>query len=253
LTPEEYFQDSQQIADFLQQHGSKHRQWNPPAPDGCFPEAEWGFEPSLRKDIEAFARENGYRIRRIIFNYPQDLSPLVADLYRWWYQQRDIPCDRLFAESFVYLQPWWTLRLGLVPFWTVFNDRTSANRLDRYLEIAPDYDEIYLTLFSNGIRSLGIASIEEWRSIFNRASRHGDFIGVNEQTYTGDLASFTRHYTELKKLEGRYPIPEPLTLDQLDTFLAQVCSIRALETDSKEFVYAERESHSVRWLEHPLT
>ncbi|HEY9666433.1 MAG TPA: hypothetical protein V6C91_06485 [Coleofasciculaceae cyanobacterium] len=58
-------------------------------------------------------------------DYPQDPSPFVAELYRWWYRQRGLPNadsgsaaeNRLFIESFVYLQPWWTLRLGLVPFW----------------------------------------------------------------------------------------------------------------------------------------
>jgi hypothetical protein len=47
------------------------------------------------------------------------------------------------------------------------------------------------------------------------------FLGVNEQTYPQDLASFVRHYTELKKLTDRYPMPEPLSLDQFDQFLAQ--------------------------------
>ncbi|WP_279239650.1 hypothetical protein [Scytonema sp. UIC 10036] len=41
---------------------------------------------------------------------------------------------------------------------------------------------------------------------------------MNEQTYPKDLASSTRHYTDLKKLDGRYPMPEALTIHQLDTF-----------------------------------
>ncbi|HEY9666432.1 MAG TPA: hypothetical protein V6C91_06480 [Coleofasciculaceae cyanobacterium] len=44
---------------------------------------------------------------------------------------------------------------------------------------------------------------------------------MNEQTYPDDMASFVRHYTELKKLRERYPMPEPLRLDQLDQFLVQ--------------------------------
>jgi hypothetical protein len=232
LDPKEYFQDSQQIADFLRQRGSNHRHWNPPAPDGRLPESEWGFEPSLREDVEQFARQHGFRIRRIVFNDPQDLSPLVADLYRWWYQQRNLPTDRLLVESFVYLHPWWTLRLGLVPYWTVFNDQTSAALLNNYLDTTKPYNEIYANLFSNGLHSLGIASIDQWRVILNRARQHGQFIGVNEQTYPRDMASFIRHYTELKKLNGRYPIPKPLTLDQLDAFLAQA-----------------GDYHSVRWMD----
>jgi hypothetical protein len=235
LPPEAYFQDSQQIADFLRRRGSEHRQWNPPAPDGRWPESEWGFEPALREDVEQFAREHGFRVRRIVFDHPQDLSPLVADLYRWWYQQRGLPSDRLFVQSFVHLQPWWTLRLGVVPFWTVFNDQMSADRLNNYLDTTKPYDEIYMTLFSNGLHALGIGSIDQWRSILNRARQHGEFIGVDEQKYPVDAASYVRHYTDLKKLDGRYPIPEPLTLDQLDDFLAQA-----------------EDCYSVRWIEHPV-
>lgn len=109
----------------------------------------------------------------------------------------------------------------LVPFWTVFNDRTSANRLSNYLDVTKPYNEIYMTLFSNGLQALGQASLDEWRSILSCARDRGQFIGVNEQTYPGDLASYTRHYTELKQLEERYPMPEPLTLQQLDNFLVQ--------------------------------
>jgi hypothetical protein len=235
LAPEDYFQNSQQISDFLQQQGSSHRYWEPPAPDGRLPESEWGFEPALRQDVEQFARQYGFRIRRIVFDYPQDLSPLVADLYRWWYQERGLPSDRLLVESFVYLQPWWALRLGLVPFWTVFNDRMSAMRLNNYLDTAKPYDEIYMTLFSNGLRALGQASLDEWRSILSRARDRGQFIGVNEQTYPGDLGSYTRHYTDLKKLDRRYPMPEPLTLQQLDSFLAQA-----------------GDRYSARWIDHPV-
>jgi hypothetical protein len=235
LTPEDYFQDSQQITDFLRRRGSKHRLWNLPTPDGWWPESEWGYDSALSEDIEAFARERGLRIRRIVFQNPQDLSPLVADLYRWWYRARGLPSDRLLVESFTFLQPWWTLRLGLVPYWTVFNDRTSLNRLDNYLDTAEPYDEIYANLFSNGLYSLGMASIEQWRTMFHRARQHGRFIGVNEQKYPRDMASFIRHYTDLKKLDGRYPMPESLPLDRLDDFLKQA-----------------GDRYSVRWIEHPM-
>ena len=234
LTPEEYFQDSQRIADFLIRHGSNRRTWDPPAPDGQWPESEWGFEPGLRQDVEEFAREHGYRIRRIVFSHPQDLSPLVADLYRWWYQERNLPADRLIVKSFVYLEPWWALRIGLVPFWTVFNDQTSMEQLQHYLDTTKPYDEIYATLFSNVMDSIGLASIEQWQSVLSRARRRGRFIGVDQQKYPRDIASAIRHHTELKKLDGRYPIPEPLKLHQLDDFLAQA-----------------GDRYSVRLIEHP--
>ncbi|MEW6493019.1 MAG: hypothetical protein AB1589_11005 [Cyanobacteriota bacterium] len=68
---------------------------------------------------------------------------------------------------------------------------------------------LYATLFSNGLHSLGLAPIDEWRSIISRARKHSQFIGVNEQKYSKDLASATRHYTELKKLDQRSWQPSP--------------------------------------------
>ncbi|MBE9078607.1 hypothetical protein IQ241_15110 [Romeria aff. gracilis LEGE 07310] len=221
LSPEDYLQPSQQVADFLKRRGSRHRQWQSPLAHGRWPEAEWGFDPELRGDVERFAQQHGFQVCWITFSDPQDLSPLVANLYRWWYQQRGLPSGRLLSESFVYLQPWWVLRLGLVPFWAVFNDQTSLERLTKYLEAAPPYDEVYATLFSNGLYSLGIASIEQWQTIFDRANQHGQFIGVNERAYPRDNASFVRHYTDLKSFKQRYPLPNPLTLSQLSEFLAQ--------------------------------
>jgi hypothetical protein len=50
------------------------------------PEAEWGFAPALRDDVEDFARRHGYRVQRVVFEDAEDVSPMVADLYRWWYQ-----------------------------------------------------------------------------------------------------------------------------------------------------------------------
>ncbi|MBD0268372.1 MAG: hypothetical protein ICV77_08770, partial [Cyanobacteria bacterium Co-bin8] len=94
--------------------------------------------------------------------------------------------------------------------------------LNRYLDSSPPYNDIYLTLFSNGLEALGGASIEEWRTVLKQANCQGRFLGVDERKYPRDGASFIRHYTELKKLPDRFPMPAPLTLQQLDQFLAEV-------------------------------
>src|SRR5215208_5729567 len=86
--PDEFLHGSERVEDYLAGYGSHRKRWNPPEPDGERPEAEWGFEPILREDIERFAREKGYRMRRVVFEEPEDLSPLVAELYRRWYEER---------------------------------------------------------------------------------------------------------------------------------------------------------------------
>jgi hypothetical protein len=42
---------------------------------------------------------------------------------------------------------------------------------------------------------------------------------VAEEKFPKDYATFIRYHTDLKKIPARFPVPEPLTLDQLDGFL----------------------------------
>jgi hypothetical protein len=220
-TPEEYLRGSERVEEYLKRYGSHRRRWDPPEPDGESPEAEWGFEPALGEDVERFACERGYRVRRIVFEEPEELSPLVADLYRWWYKERGLLANRLLVESFVLMEPYWSLRTGSVPFWSKFAMEPPFAFLERYLDGADPYDHIHMMLFSHGVDSVGLVPIERWRSVLGRARKRGSFVGVDEQRFPRDFATFVRYYTDVKKIPARYPLPGPLALGQLETFLEQ--------------------------------
>lgn len=234
-TADEFHHGSVRVRRYLARYGSKRRRWDPPEPDGVGPEAEWGFEPALREDVERFARRRGFRVRRIAFDQPEDLSPLVADLYRWWYRSRGMPANRLVAESFIVMEPWWVVRTGSVPFWMVFNKEPSASGLEAYLDRTEPYDHIHMMLFSHGVESVGLVPIERWRSVIGRARRSCGFLGVDERAYPRDFAAFIRYNIDFeKKIAARYPMPGPLSLRQLDAFLE--------ESDGR---------YPVRWIEQP--
>lgn len=218
ISPQEYFEGSDRIADYLERNGSKRRTWDPPSANGEWPEAEWGFDPELGDDVERFATENGYSVRRITFDDPVQLSPFVADLYRWWYCRTERAADRLLVECFMFVQPHLAFTTGSVPYWATFNARDSVEHLRSYLETRDEYDEILLTLFSNSIEAAGLAPIESWREILKYARQDGRFVGVDEDRYPNDLASFVRHTTELEKFERAEVPSELLTLDDLDRF-----------------------------------
>ena len=184
------------------------------------PEAEWGFDPTLCEDLEAFAQERGLKIRRLVFEHPEDTSPLVADLYRDWYRRRGIPSNRLLVSSFILMDPHWTLRTGSVPYWSVFNTEPSADALQSYLDSVPAYDEINLMLFSHGVESLGNAPIGRWEALLQKAEQTGRFIGVDTRAYPRDFAVFARYHTALRRaIRERYPLPHPLTQAEFDAFL----------------------------------
>lgn len=221
-SPEEFLHGSDRVTEFLKRYNSPRQKWDAPAPNGVSPEAEWGFAAALRDDVERFALKRGYKVRRMVYDEPAYPSPFVAQLYRDWYQQRQINTNRLLVESFVLHEPYWTLRTGSVPFWTTFNLQPSLDWLQQYLNNTESYDEIYIMLFSHGADSIGLASIEQWRSVLKRAKQRGEFVGVDEKVYPRDFASMIRYYTDLKeKISERYPLPKALTLEQLDRFIEE--------------------------------
>lgn len=221
LEPEDYLAGGPRVAEFLEREGSSVRRWRQPEPTGDAPEAEWGFEPALRNDVAELARRQGYRLVRLSFTEPEDLSPLVADLYRWWYRRRGLEPRRLVADSFIVMEPWWTLRTGSVPFWAVFPVERSASRLEEYVRASGPWDEIGIMLFSNGVFGAGFAGIERWRQILRLARSLGTFLGVDEGRFPRDFATFKRYHTAMRNLRPRIPIPASLELDELDAFLAE--------------------------------
>ncbi len=219
VASDEIFSGSDRISAFLERQGSHRLEWDPPDADEDRPEAEWGFEPALEDDIERFARAAGYRVRRLSFDEPDDLSPFVADLYRFWYRSRGMPGNRLLVESFVVLDPYWALRTGSVPLWMKFNVDSDAESVEEYLDGAEPYDEINMMLFSHGVDSVGLAPIDRWRPILRRATSQGRFIGVDEKTYPRDFGVFTSYTRELqRRIEARHPLPRPLELADVDEF-----------------------------------
>src|SRR2546426_1021767 len=96
--PEEMMHGGERVETYLRRHKSDRIRWEPPPPDGTSPEAEWGFAPALREDIERFARVHDYRVQRVVFEQPEAMSPLVADLYRWWYERLGVADNRLVVD-----------------------------------------------------------------------------------------------------------------------------------------------------------
>lgn len=221
-SPAEYFAGGDRVSQFLHGYGSKHQHWDPPTPDGDTAEAEWGFDSSLAEDIESFARRYGYQVKRIATEEPDDLSPLVANLYRWWNRRRGIPDNRLLVEMFIGLEPWWTLRIGAVPFWLLFPVDTSADRLERYLDTVHGFDDIYMMLFSHGTESFDLAGVERWRTLLTRARQRGAFAGIDEEAFPLDFAAYGRFHSALKKIPYRYPMPPYLTLELFEQFVSEM-------------------------------
>ncbi|MDR7300100.1 hypothetical protein [Haloactinomyces albus] len=230
VSEEEYHDSGERVAEYLRREGSPRRRWQPPVPDARRPEAEWGFDSALVPDIARFAHGFGHPMHRLTVADPQDLSPFVADLYRWWYRRRGLPADRLLAESYVQFDPLWTLRLAAVPFWLRFNMLPSYAALRDYLHSAEPFRDIHVNLFSQGLRSPGVVPVDRWRELAaGQAGGTGEMLGVDESTYPLDVGSSMRYTPAFAALPPRHPIPPPLSLADIDEFRTQTRKNHAVD------------------------
>ena len=222
LEPEEYLHGSPKVADLLERYEADGRAWAPPRPDAERPEAEWGFEPALRGDVARVAAEGGYRLCRLVFTEPEDLSPVAADLYRGWYEERGMPAGRLLLEMFMMIEPYWALRTGPVPLWTLFSVEPSAKMAEAYIDERPAFADIYALLFSHGTESAGLATAERWRQVIDRARERGELIGADPERFPLDIGVYGIFHPRLKAtIPARYPLPGYVTVDRVARFVAE--------------------------------
>ncbi|MCP3103745.1 hypothetical protein LZ198_33165 [Myxococcus sp. K15C18031901] len=248
-TPHELLHGGPRVRDFLQRQGSDFPRWPSPPFDGDSPEAEWGFEPALLEDLARLARERRWRLRRIVYPEPEALSPLVADLHRHWFRARHIPVRRLLVESFILMEPWWALRTGAVPFWLACNQESSARALEQYLDVSEPWDEQYLMLYSHGVESINLASMERWRGLLARAVEHAALLGVDPVAYPRDFATLVRYHPALKReLPARHSARARLSLDAFDAFLREHGERYAVGWEELDTRPVHRASQVSTWL-----
>ena len=64
-----------------------------------------------------------------------------------------------------------------------------------------------------------LSTCNQWKRILARAPR-GDFIGVDEDKYPRDFATFVRYHDDLiAKVPAQYPVPPPVALSDLESFI----------------------------------
>jgi hypothetical protein len=226
-TEREFGEGSPRVARFLRQQGSDRDRWQPPATDGSSPEAEWGFAEPLAADVAATAADLGLTVDRLRFGQPEDVSPLIAGLFRDWYARHGRPSGRLLVSSFLLMDPVLAMRTGSVPYWALFGTRPSLDRLAGYLSDTAQYDDIRLTIFPHGTESVGLPGIGEWQAVLGHARRHGQLVAVEPSRYPRHFRALTGFHRELSRLP-RVPAPPPLSWDTARHHLATHAAARTV-------------------------
>lgn len=220
VATDEFLNGGPRVGKFLRQQGSGRDRWEPPAPDGCSPEAEWGLAQPLADDLVTAADSMGLTVERLRFEEPEDTSPLIAELFRDWYSQLGRPAGQLLVSSFVIMDPMLTLRTGQVPYWALFGTRSSRDRLAAYLAAAVSYDDIRLTIFPHGTCSIDLPAMSEWQEVLGRARQHAELAAVSTRHYPRHFRTIAGFHRELSRLP-RVPAPPPLGWDTARRYLAE--------------------------------
>lgn len=219
VTPDEFLNGGPRVKRFLRQQGSGRDRWEPPAPDGSSPEAEWGLAQPLADDLAEAAGDLKLAVERLRLTEPEDASPLIAGLFRDWYSRLGRPAGQLLVSSFVVMDPLLTLRTGQVPYWALFGTRTSLDRLRAYLDATAPFDDIRLTIFPHGVRSADLPELPEWQEVLGRATRHGQLTAVSPVHYPRHFRTIAGFHRELSRLP-RVPALPPLGWDAARQYLA---------------------------------
>lgn len=218
-TEDEYLHGGPSVKASLERNGRSRTRWEPPATNDVAPEAEWGFDERLMRDIEWLAAQMKWRIVEIRYEEPESMSFVTAAVYRDWYRDAGIVPRRLVVDSFLLMEPLSTMRLHAIPFWLLFGVEPSADALERYLKTQPPFDEIDMMLFSHGVDSIGVASIERWRALLDTAKREGRFAGADPVHYPRDFATFARFGRALTHLQPQFPLPPALPCARFEALL----------------------------------
>ncbi len=214
MEAEEYYRGSARVRAYLARYGVDRDGWDPPTPDDTAPEAEWGFDPALRPELEALARERGWRLVALRFALPEALSEVAARLHIAWYRDLGSASLRLIADSFVLMAPRRAQLLRAVPFWLLFGVEPSAERLARFLDAHP-IDRADLFLFSHGTEGVGLAPADTWR----RLAYRGRLLGVDPERFPRDFATFARFHRAVAALSPVHEAPPLLPPARFEAML----------------------------------
>lgn len=164
----------------------------PPADDDA-PEAEWGAEPTFTRAVQDWCARAGHPCVTVALDGPQEAAHPVAVILRDWIRDRGGAADRLIVPSFVLGDPWRTITMGRVPFWTFFPVRTALESLEHHLAHTEPYRQADLLVFQHGADSPGSVTPRELASVLRRHGTVPRLIAVDPRKSPHDIGSLAKY------------------------------------------------------------
>ena len=200
------------------------RPYSPTADDEAA-EAEWGVERGFVEAVLDWGRAHGHPVRQIVIDGPQEAAHPVAVTMRAWLRERGGAADRLLMPSFVLGDPWRTIELGDVPFWTFFPVQSAVRSLGWHLDHTEPYADADLTLFQHGANSPGVATPADFEEVVRAAGARPHLLGLRAKASPHDLGAMARYGPALKEQPAAgipfSPLPVDGAMAALSTVLGE--------------------------------
>lgn len=58
--------------------------------------------------------------------------------------------------------------------------------------------------------------MDDWRRILDRATEHGDLLGVDREKFPADLAALVRYSKAMERLQTGKALPQPVAFRAVD-------------------------------------
>jgi len=174
---------------------------------------EHGVEPGIEVGLRQWAQDRGGRVFSILYHGAERLSAAVADIYRDWLRDNGKTGNRLLVSVGRLLDPWQTIRAGLVPYWCETATRAGVGAAELWMAGSPPFTSVDILPEPPGVTWSQLAPIAQWSVLAQFASRRGVLNpGVARAYPLRPLAP--RHATNvLRALPYDLPAPEPLRLE----------------------------------------
>jgi hypothetical protein len=197
-----------------------------PQANDTAPEAEWGADPQFVEDVRDWCAANDRQLIEILVDGPQEAAHPVAEVLRDWTRARGGAADHLIVPSFVLGDPWRTIELGDVPFWTFFPVQSALDSLRDHLARSIPYDQVDVLMFQHGANSPGWAAPDEWKRVVGSAGATVRMLALREEAAPHDIGSLGRYGPVLDdEPEADVPFTVLPVMDAMEA-LARVTSER---------------------------
>jgi len=170
-----------------------------PTPDDESPEAEWGTEPLFAAAVREWAASHGHPVVTIRVDGPQEAAHPIAEVLRQWTRDRGGAADRLIVPSFVLGDPWRTIELGRVPFWTFFAVQSAVESLRFHLAHSAPYRAADIMMFQHGADSPGRAKADDFESVLRDAGVEAHLLALARRKIPHDIGSLGRYGAALSR------------------------------------------------------